>query len=100
MQKVQQIVPISNFRLEQDAILALMDKGPVILAQRSRPRAVLVSVEQWDAMVEQLSEKRFSETHIKALARAYQLEKEGYETETMDELKARIAERDRATGKA
>lgn len=100
MQKVQQIVPISNFRIDQDSILSMMDKEPVILAQRSKPRAVLVSVEQWDAMVEQLSEKRYAETRALALARAYQLEKEGYETETMDELKARIAERDRVAGKA
>lgn len=100
MEKVQQIVPISNFRIDQDAILALMDKEPVILAQRSKARAVLVSVEQWDAMVEQLSERRFTEAQMKALALAYQYEREGYETETMEELKARIAERDRVTDKA
>lgn len=100
MQKVQQIVPISNFRIDQDSILSMMDKGPVILAQRSKPRAVLVSVEQWDAIVDQLSKSRFTETHIKALALAYQKRAEGMEYETMDDLKARIAERDRVAGKA
>lgn len=54
MQRVQQIIPISHFRTEQDSILRLADKGPVILAQRSKPRAVLVNVEEWNAIADEL----------------------------------------------
>ena len=54
MNTVQQIVPISEMRTDQANILSKMDQAPVVLAQRSRPRAVLVSVEQWDAMAKEL----------------------------------------------
>jgi prevent-host-death family protein len=100
MQTVQQIVPISDFRIDQDAVLKMMDKEPVILAQRSKARAVLVSVDQWNTMVKQLAERRFTEVEMRAIAKAYQKRAEGMEYETMDDLKARMAERDRVTGKA
>ena len=45
------IRPLSSLRQEQDSILDAMDKEPVILSQRGRERAVLVSVEQWNQMV-------------------------------------------------
>src|SRR5262245_35281355 len=54
MESVQQIVPISEMKLHHAEVLARLRNGPVILAQRSRPAAVLVSVEQWDAIVEEL----------------------------------------------
>jgi prevent-host-death family protein len=54
METVQQIVPISEMRTDQANVLAKMDKAPVVLAQRSRPRAVLVSIDQWDAMATEL----------------------------------------------
>ena len=44
METVQQIVPISEMRTDQANVLAKMEKAPVVLAQRSRPRAVLVSI--------------------------------------------------------
>jgi prevent-host-death family protein len=53
-QPAQQIVPISELRMKQVTVLKLMDKAPVILSQRSKPRAVLVSVEQWDAIAYEL----------------------------------------------
>ena len=54
MQRVQQIIPISHFRTEQDSILQLVDQAPVILAQRSKPRAVLVNVDEWNAIADEL----------------------------------------------
>jgi prevent-host-death family protein len=48
---VPPIRPISSLRQDQDSILNAMDKEPVILSQRGRERAVLVSVEQWNQMV-------------------------------------------------
>jgi len=93
MQTVQQIVPISDFRIDQDTVLKMMDKEPVILAQRSKARAVLVSVDQWNAMVKKLEERRFTETEIRAIAKAYQ--KMAGERDMVDgeDLKAMMAER-------
>lgn len=54
METVQQIVPISEMRTDQANVLAKMEKAPVVLAQRSRPRAVLVSIDQWNAMATEL----------------------------------------------
>jgi prevent-host-death family protein len=68
MQPVQQIVPISDLRMKQVTVLNLMDKAPVILSQRSKPRAVLVSVEQWDAIAYELRNLRLllEAKHIEA----------------------------------
>lgn len=54
MEPVQQIVPISQMRLNQSSVLEQMDKAPVILAAHSQPRAVLVSVEQWNEIINRL----------------------------------------------
>ncbi len=46
MQTMQQIVLIRDMHMNQTQVLAMVDKAPVILAQRSKPRAVLVSIER------------------------------------------------------
>ncbi len=51
IRSIPPIRPLSSLRQDQDAILNAMDKEPVILSQRGRERAVLVSVEQWNQMV-------------------------------------------------
>lgn len=56
MNKVQQFVPISEMKLNQPQVLELLTAGPVVLANRSRPAAVLVSVKQWDNTVELLED--------------------------------------------
>lgn len=58
MQPVQQIEPISSLQNQPTAVLGRLRNGPVILAQRSRPAAVLVSVEDWDAIAAELDELR------------------------------------------
>lgn len=58
MQEVPQIAPVSDMHHKQGEVLAMMDRAPVILAQRSKPRAVLVSVEQWNRMVSELRKAR------------------------------------------
>lgn len=54
IRSVPPVRPISSLRQDQDSILTAMDKEPVILSQRGSARAVLVSVEQWNHMVELL----------------------------------------------
>lgn len=58
MQTVQQIVPISDMKLKHGTVLSLLKKGPVVLAQRSRPAAVLVSVKEWDETAKELARLR------------------------------------------
>jgi len=56
MNKIQQFVPISEMKLNQPQVLEMLGAGPVVLANRSRPAAVLVSIEQWDNTVELLED--------------------------------------------
>ena len=88
MQTVQQIVPISDMHINQTAVLAMVDKAPVILAQRSKPRAVLVSVEQWDAIARELR-------HLKLRLEAKRIEEETQPDEwvTDEELDRTMAEK-------
>ncbi|MBV7328563.1 type II toxin-antitoxin system prevent-host-death family antitoxin [Chloroflexi bacterium TSY] len=58
MNEVPQIAPVSDMHHKQSEIFAMMDKAPVILAQRSKPRAVLVSVEQWNRINAELRRAR------------------------------------------
>lgn len=51
----KQIIPISDFRLRQSETLTKMEDGPVYLAQRSKPVAVLVTAAQWDATMARLA---------------------------------------------
>lgn len=57
MNKVQQFEPITHMQTKPSEVLALLAAGPVILAQRSKPAAVLVSVEQWNRLVERLEDQ-------------------------------------------
>ncbi len=66
MQKVQQIVPISDMRNAQDAVLAKMDQAPVILAARSKPRAVLVNVDEWNRIATELERLQMVNQAMKA----------------------------------
>lgn len=56
MDKVQQIEPISTMQLKPTDILAKLGNGPVILAQRSKPVAVVVGVEMWDRIAAYLED--------------------------------------------
>jgi PHD/YefM family antitoxin component YafN of YafNO toxin-antitoxin module len=58
MEKVQQIVPITDLRLAHLKVFSLLKNGPVILAQRSKPAAVLVSTALWDDIAQRLEEQQ------------------------------------------
>jgi prevent-host-death family protein len=53
-----QIVPISDFHIRQSEVLTKLGNGPVILAQRSKPAAVLLSVRDFDQMQTELKRLR------------------------------------------
>lgn len=58
MDKVPQIVPISEMAIHQQDVMKLLDNGPIILASRSKAAAVLVSVQDWDSLIKELEALR------------------------------------------
>ena len=58
MLKTPQIEPVTNFLKDHKAVLKKLQTGPIFLAQRSKPTAVLVSVDDWDHIVEELEHYR------------------------------------------
>jgi prevent-host-death family protein len=56
MNKLPQIASISDLRNKHLEILARLGQGPVILANRNEPVAVLISPTEWDAIVEELDD--------------------------------------------
>lgn len=58
MNAIPQIVPVSELRMKHIDVFGMLANGPVVLAQRSKPAAVLVSIEQWDTHAALLEELR------------------------------------------
>ncbi len=52
MNRVIEVVPISDLRHRQNEVMAHLNKGPVILTQHGRGTAVLVSMQQWQEINE------------------------------------------------
>ena len=48
MQIIPDVVPVSELRGNHKKIFSQIQNGPVILAQHSKPAAVLVSVDNWN----------------------------------------------------
>ena len=53
---IPEIVGISDLRLRQGEILRKVHEGPVVLTQRARAVAVMVSPEQWNQLVAELED--------------------------------------------
>ena len=51
MDKIMPSTPISDVHLKQKELLERLSDGPVVLTSRSKPTAVLVSVEEWNRTV-------------------------------------------------
>ena len=56
MIQAPQIEPVSNLIRNYLAIFAKLKNGPVFLAQRSKPAAVLVSLEEWTETANRLAQ--------------------------------------------
>jgi prevent-host-death family protein len=48
MQRLPQMASVTDLRNDYTALLARLRNGPIVLSQRSRPAAVLVSPDEWD----------------------------------------------------
>jgi len=58
MDKVPELVPISEMRTHQAAILEQLKQGPIVLTHHSRAAAVLVDPSHWNRLLEQLEDAR------------------------------------------
>lgn len=46
------VIPVSDVRSRQAEVLKMLENSPVILSQRSRGVAILASLDEWNAVVE------------------------------------------------
>lgn len=61
--KMKPTIPVTDLQLRLEETLKMLADGPVVLAQHSERVAVLVSVNQWEALTERLEElARFRRT--------------------------------------
>lgn len=81
---IPQIEPVTSLSKDYKAVFSKLENGPVVLAMRSRPAAVLLSVSDYEALMTRLD-------HFELLTEAKRnLEKADTEPSTVishDELK-------------
>ena len=68
MMEVPQMATVAELRHNHLAVLDKLEQGPVVIAQRSKPAAVLVSVDMWNRQVRQLRELQLLLLHHKRWA--------------------------------
>lgn len=93
MERIQQIVPVTDLRLRHVEVFTMLDKGPVVLAQRSRPAAVLVSIEEWDRMADAQAQRCFTKREVEAIVAARLADLRNDPTIAHDDLVKLIMER-------
>ena len=59
-------VNISELRQRQGELLARLPEGPILLIQYSTPAAVLMSVDQWNQLVQDVEDLEDTVTALKA----------------------------------
>lgn len=62
VQKLPQTAPIGDMSSRQDEVLRMTEIGPVILLSHSKPSAVLISPDQWDAIADALQQLQNNHT--------------------------------------
>jgi len=65
---IPQIIGVSELRTSQKRVLESLSGGPIVLAQRNQPLAVLVKVEQWNHLLEELDSLRDAQSLPEPLA--------------------------------
>ena len=65
MNKVPQTASISRLNTHQSDVLEQMHSAPVLLLSRSTPVGMLVSVNEWNQMAEQLEQLAFLKEFIR-----------------------------------
>jgi len=93
MQVMPNAVPISNIKNKPTEVLDLVEKGPIILTTRGNGVAVVASISEWNKIATQLAERQFSQVEVEAIIEAYRRRDANRPTITIEEHKARMAER-------
>ena len=68
MIEVPQMATVAELRHNHLELFAKLAQGPVVIAQRSKPAAVLVSVEAWNRHVQQMRDLHLLLLHHKRWA--------------------------------
>src|SRR5262245_12349014 len=87
MQIIPDVVPVSQLRDNHKQIFNQIAQGPIILAQRSRPAAVLVSVADWNAREKRLE---ILEARLKYLEMKRQSTENPPKLVSFDEIEKRV----------
>jgi PHD/YefM family antitoxin component YafN of YafNO toxin-antitoxin module len=82
-----QIEPVTGLSRDYKMIFAKLEKGPVFLAQRSKPAAVLLSVRDYEQMVERLKQLELLVEAKRILA---EMERDPSSVVSLDELKRQL----------
>jgi prevent-host-death family protein len=77
------VVPVSDLRGRHKEIFQKIEDGPILLAQHSRPAAVLVSVADWNAREKQLE---LLEARLKYLEMKRRYEEDPPKLVSLDEI--------------
>ena len=81
---IAEVAPISDLRRRQNELIARLAEGPVILTQRGRGTAVLLSMARWQQLIRQVQE----------LTEAVE---DAEDTRASDEMERRIASDEETT---
>lgn len=93
MNRLPQMASVTDLRNDYLTLFAKLNDGPIILAQRSKPAAVLVSPELWDTIA-----RRLEQYELLAQADRIDAEMEADPTKivTHEELKRRLSTKAKA----
>ena len=84
MRTMPQMAPVSDLRNKHREVFGMLDKGPVLLAARSKAQAVLVGLEEWNGIAARLE-------LLEQLQEARRILADGTPTISSEEMRARMA---------
>jgi len=90
---IAKTVGVSDLRTRQREILSQLAEGPIVLSQHNQPMAVLVDVELWNRLLEELADLR--EAWI-ATERLPASRREPASVQNLEEVEAELATQSRA----
>ena len=93
MQFALEAVPISDLKTAPNQVVEKIAEKPLMLTQNGRSIAVLVSPDEWNGIAAKLANHRFSNVEVEAIIEAYLQGDDEDDTLTLEEHRARMAER-------
>jgi PHD/YefM family antitoxin component YafN of YafNO toxin-antitoxin module len=92
---VPKMIGVSELRLRQKEILEQLEDSPIVLAHRNRALAVLVPVDLWNSLLEELSDLRDAQIADERLAEA---RGDPSALRSLEEVRAELTEADLLDG--